>query len=175
MDRTKREKLGPVIYCWGTSAHAPTIPYFRVKFMYPRKHISAVVQMIQCFLLLGLQLQVLPSNARKSIRYCLTERHSRRSARLNTKVYGKISQHILLTSAITQILGNGWRMRTNTPVVDTCIRPAFRPIRRASVDRCEYFARKIWAWGRGYLSEYLSLPLTSLRSSILNNSKYRCS
>ena len=91
--------------------------------------------MIQCFLLLGLQLQVLPSNARKSIHYCLTERHSRRSARLNhTKVYGKISQRILLTYAITQILGNGWRMRTTTPAVDT--RPsffAFRLICRASV------------------------------------------
>ena len=101
---------------------------------YPCKHISAVVQMIQCFLLLGLQLQVLPSNARKSIRYCLTERHSRRSALLNTKVYGKIFWRILLTSAITQILGNGWRMRTTTPAVDT--RPsffAFRPFRRTSV------------------------------------------
>ena len=101
---------------------------------YPRKHLSAVVQMIQCFLLLGLQLQVLLSNARKSIRYCLTERHSRRSARLNTKVYGKISQRILLTSAITQILGNGWHMRTTTPAVDT--RPSFfvfRSIRRTSV------------------------------------------
>ena len=90
--------------------------------------------MIQCFLLLGLQLQVLPSNARKSIRYCLTERHSRRSARLNTKVYGKISLCILLTYTITQILGNGWRMRTTTPAVDT--RPsffAFRPIRCTSV------------------------------------------
>ena len=53
---------------------------------------------------------------------------------MNTKVYGKISQRILLTSAITQILGNGWRMRTTTPAVDT--RPSFfpfRPIRRASV------------------------------------------
>ena len=92
--------------------------------------------MIQCFLLLGLQLQVLPLNARKSISYCLTERHSKIWARLNTrsKVYGKISQRILLTYAITQILGNGWRMRTTTPAVDT--RPsffAFRPIRRASV------------------------------------------
>ena len=101
---------------------------------YPRKHIFAVVQMIQCFLLLGLQLQVLPSNARKSIRYCLTERHSRRSALLNTKVCGKISRRILLTSAITQILGNGWRMCTTTPAVDT--RPsffAFHPFRHASV------------------------------------------
>ena len=90
--------------------------------------------MIQCFLMLGLQLQVLPSNARKSICYCLTERHSRQSARLNTKVYGKISQRILLKSAITQILGNGWRMCTTTSAVDT--RPsffAFRLICRASV------------------------------------------
>ena len=90
--------------------------------------------MIQCFLQLGLQLQVLPSNARKSICYCLTEHHSRQSAQLNAKVYGKISLRILLTYAITQILGNGWRMRITTPAVDT--RPsffAFRPIRRTSV------------------------------------------
>ena len=101
---------------------------------YPHKHISAVIQMIQCFLLLGLQLQVLPSNAKKSIRYCLTERHSRWSARLNTKVCRKISQRILLMSAITQILGNGWHMCTTTPAVDTM--PSFfvfRPICHASI------------------------------------------
>ena len=90
--------------------------------------------MILYFLLLGLQLQVLPSNARKSIRYCLTECHLRQSTRLNTKVYRKISQRILLTYAITQILGNGWRMCTTTLAVDT--RPSFfvfRLIRRVSV------------------------------------------
>ena len=80
-------------------------------------------KMILYFLLLGLQLQVLPSNARKSIRYCLTECHLRQSTRLNTKVYRKISQRILLTYAITQILGNGWRMCTTTPAADT--RPSF--------------------------------------------------
>ena len=53
---------------------------------------------------------------------------------MNSKVYGKISQRILLTSAVTQILGSGWRMRTTITAVDT--RPSFfvfRPIRLASV------------------------------------------
>ena len=36
--------------------------------------------------------------------------------------------------AITQILGNGWHMRTTTPAVDTRSSFfAFRPIRHASV------------------------------------------
>ena len=91
-------------------------------------------KMILYFLLLGLQLQVLPSNARKSIRYCLTECHLRQSARLNTKVYRKISQRILLTYAITQILGNRMAHVHYYLAVDT--RPSFfvfHPIRRVSV------------------------------------------